>query len=210
MIAQDTLKLVEQGDIQAIANLMNKALLPKGITVQIKMADKSITVIGESEETIEQSFFVDCVHEAISKLNTGKLNLPAQRLYIRGQITGNKNPIWRQTINLQTEVLKPVAKTENNSPSQSKFNGFKIINTTLLGAILGILILNIWWKPQTETVAWEYKIENFEDIVFDSCMNHQEWELISAKKTIKSSDADRRGIYECTFRRPKQETNNES
>ncbi|MDM3853896.1 MAG: hypothetical protein PT120_02950 [Aphanizomenon gracile PMC649.10] len=216
MIAQDTLELVKQGDVQAIAKrsagiatLMNKALLPKGITVQIKMADKSITVIGESEETIEQSFFVDYVHETISKLN-----LPAQRLYIRGQITGNKNPIWRQTINLQqTEVINPVANTENNSPFQSKFNGFKIINTTLLGAILGILVLNIWWKPQTETVTWEYKIESFEDIVFDSGMNRmggQGWELVSARRAITGGEYSNRGIYECIFKRPKQETNNES
>jgi hypothetical protein len=68
MTAQNTLELVKERDVPGIATLMNKALLPKGITVQIKMADKHITVIGESKETIEQSFFVDYVHETIRAL----------------------------------------------------------------------------------------------------------------------------------------------
>ncbi|MTJ14785.1 hypothetical protein FJR11_19835 [Anabaena sp. UHCC 0187] len=216
MTAQNTLELAKQGDVQAIATLMNKALLPKGITVQINITGESITVIGESKETIEQSFFIDYVNKAIEKLK-----LPTvKRLYIRGQITGNKNPVWRQTINLQTEILKPVVNTENNSTSKSKFDIFniliqfrEIINTILLGGILGILVFNLWWEQQPKTVEWDYKIESFEDVIFDSGMNrmgNEGWELVSARRALTGPDADRRGIYECIFRRPKHKTNDKS
>ncbi len=214
-MTQNTLELAKQGDIQAIATLMNKALLPKEITVQISITGESITVIGESKETIEQSFFVDYVHKAI-----GKLNLPTKRLYIRGQITGNKNPIWRQTINLQTEIPKPAVITKNNSTSKSKFDGFniliqfrEIINTIFLGGILGILVFNLWWERQPKTVEWDYKIESFEDVIFDGGMNrmgNEGWELVSARRALTGPDADRRGVYECIFRRLKQKTNDKS
>ena len=70
----NTLELAKQGNTQAIATecfaiatLMNRALEPKGITVQVNMMseNKGIRVIGESQEAPNKSFFVDYVHKAI-------------------------------------------------------------------------------------------------------------------------------------------------
>jgi hypothetical protein len=139
----NTFELAKQGDTQAIATLMNRDLEAKGITVQVNMMseDKGIRVIGESEEAPNKSFFVDYVHKAI------------ERLYIRGQIAGNKipTPVWRQTINLQSNDISTPINTKSNSISKSnKFDIFniyiqfrKIINTVFLGGILGILLFNL-------------------------------------------------------------------
>ena len=152
----NTLKVAKQGDTQevptecfAIATLMNRDLEAKGITVQVNMMseDKGIRVIGESQEAPNKPFFVDYVHKAIEKLK-----LPTvKRLYIRGQIVGNKIPVWRQTINLQSNHISTLINTKSNSISKSnKFDIFniyiqfiKIINTVLLGGILGILLFNL-------------------------------------------------------------------
>ena len=152
----NTLELAKQGDTQAIptecfaiATLMNRDLEAKGITVQVNMMseDKGIRVIGESQEAPNKSFFVDYVHKAIEKLK-----LPTvKRLYIRGQIAGNKIPVWRQTINLQSNHISTPINTKSNSISKSnKFDIFniyiqfrKIINTVFLGGILGILLFNL-------------------------------------------------------------------
>ena len=145
----NTLELAKQGNTQAIATLMNRALEPNGITVQVNMIgeDKGIRVIGESQEAPNKSFFVDYVHKAIEKLK-----LPTvKRLYIRGQIAGNKIPVWRQTINLQSNQISTPINTKSNSISKSnKFDIFniyiqfrKIINTVFLGGILGILLFNL-------------------------------------------------------------------
>lgn len=145
----NTFELARQGNTQAIATLMNRALEAKGITVQINMMSeyKGIIVIGESQEAPNKSFFVDYVHKAIEKLK-----LPTvKRLYIRGQIAGNKIPVWRQTINLQSNQISTHINTESNSISKSnKFDIFniyiqfkKIINTVFLAGILGILLFNL-------------------------------------------------------------------
>ena len=152
----NTFELAKQGNTQAIAKrsvgiatLMNRALEAKGITVQVNMMseDKGIRVIGESQEAPNKSFFVDYVHKAIEKLK-----LPTvKRLYIRGQIAGNKIPVWRQTINLQSNQISTLINTKSNSISKSnKFDIFniyiqfkKIINTVFLGGILGILLFNL-------------------------------------------------------------------
>ncbi|MBD2137779.1 hypothetical protein H6F32_09290 [Anabaena sp. FACHB-1237] len=215
MTTQNTLELAKQGATQAISTLMNKALETKGITTKVNISGESITVIGESQEIIEQSFFVDYVRKVIEKLE-----LPVKRLYIRGQITDNKNPIWRQTINLEAEIPKPVINTENSGISKAKFDIFKIliqfseiINTALLAGILGILLFNLWWQPQPKTVEWEYKIESFEDVIFDSSMNrmgNEGWELVFARRALTGGEYSSRGIYECIFRRPKQKSNDKS
>ena len=145
----NTFELARQGNTQAIATLMNRDLEAKGITVQVNMMseDKGIRVIGESQEAPNKSFFVDYVHKAIEKLK-----LPTvKRLYIRGQIAGNKIPVWRQTINLQSNQISTPINTKSNSISKSnKFDIFniyiqfrKIINTVFLGGILGILLFNL-------------------------------------------------------------------
>ncbi|BAZ34062.1 NERD domain protein (plasmid) [Cylindrospermum sp. NIES-4074] len=133
----NTLKLAKQGDSQAIATLMSKALQPKGIMVQVSIKNEIITVVAESTEVLDQSFFVDYVRKAIKKLK-----LPAiKRLYIWGQVTGNKNPVWRQTINLQ----------ENQTLSTP------IVNTQIEESIR-IIMRNLQQSPSL-TAAFQQKID---------------------------------------------------
>ncbi|MBE8971100.1 hypothetical protein IQ277_34350 [Nostocales cyanobacterium LEGE 12452] len=49
MTAINLLDQAKQGDTQAIVSLMNKALEPKGITVQISIKDDSLTITAEAK-----------------------------------------------------------------------------------------------------------------------------------------------------------------
>lgn len=211
MTTPNILELAKQGNTQAITTLMNQALETKEITVQISITGRSMTIVGESQANIEQSFFVDYVRQTIKKLKLSTV----KTMYIKGQITDTKTPIWTQIIDLEDEML--IQNGQSNFVSQLNhsqvFNILiqfrEIINTIFLGGILGILFFNLFWfwEQQPKTVEWEYKTESFEDAMFDSSINRigqQGWELVFARRALTGGDYSRRGIYECIFKRPKQ------
>jgi len=209
MTTQNILELAKQGNTQAITTLMNQALETKEITVQISITGRSMTIVGESQANIEQSFFVDYVRQTIKKIKLSTV----KTMYIKGQITDTKTPIWTQIIDLEDEML--IQNGQSNFVSQLNhsqvFNILiqfrEIINTIFLGGILGILFFNLFWEQQPKTVEWEYKTESFEDAMFDSSINRigqQGWELVFARRALTGGDYSRRGIYECIFKRPKQ------
>lgn len=212
MTTQNILELAKQGNTQAITTLMNQALETKEITVQISITGRSMTIVGESQANIEQSFFVDYVRQTIKKIKLSTV----KTMYIKGQITDTKTPIWTQIIDLEDEML--IQNGQSNFVSQLNhsqvFNILiqfrEIINTIFLGGILGILFFNLFWEQQPKTVEWEYKTESFEDAMFDSSINRigqQGWELVFARRALTGGDYSRRGIYECIFKRPKQKSN---
>lgn len=212
MTTPNILELAKQGNTQAITTLMNQALETKEITVQISITGRSMTIVGESQANIEQSFFVDYVRQTIKKLKLSTV----KTMYIKGQITDTKTPIWTQIIDLEDEML--IQNGQSNFVSQLNhsqvFNILiqfrEIINTIFLGGILGILFFNLFWEQQPKTVEWEYKTESFEDAMFDSSINRigqQGWELVFARRALTGGDYSRRGIYECIFKRPKQKIN---
>jgi hypothetical protein len=212
MTTQNILELAKQGNTQAITTLMNQALETKEITVQISITGRSMTIVGESQANIEQSFFVDYVRQTIKKIKLSTV----KTMYIKGQITDTKTPIWTQIIDLEDEML--IQNGQSNFVSQLNhsqvFNILiqfrEIINTIFLGGILGILFFNLFWEQQPKTVEWEYKTESFEDAMFDSSINRigqQGWELVFARRALTGEDYSRRGIYECIFKRPKQKSN---
>jgi hypothetical protein len=212
MTTQNILELAKQGNTQAITTLMNKALETKEITVQISITGKSMTIIGESQANVEQSFFVDYVRQTIKELKLSTV----KTVYIKGQITDTKNPIWTQIIDLEDEILAQNGQSNfvsqfNNSQVFNILIQFReIINTIFLGGILGILFFNLFWEQQPKTVEWEYKTESFEDTMFDSSINRigqEGWELVFARRALTGEDYSRRGIYECIFKRPKQKSN---
>lgn len=211
MTTQNILELAKQGNTQAITTLMNKALETKEITVQVSITGKSMTIIGESQANVEQSFFVDYVRQTIKELKLSTV----KTVYIKGQITDTKNPIWTQIIDLEDEILAQNGQSNfvsqfNNSQVFNILIQFReIINTIFLGGILGILFFNLFWEQQPKTVEWEYKTESFEDTMFDSSINRigqEGWELVFARRAL-TGDYYRRGIYECIFKRPKQKSN---
>ncbi len=215
MTATNLLEQAKQGDTQAIVTLMNKALEPKEITVKVSIKDDNLTITAEAKEVPEQSFFVDYVQKAVAKLNLAKIKF----LYIRGQVTGSKHPTWRQTINLQVHQILPIpalntqTSSSNSKPKSNQFNVFnilvqfrEIINTVFLGGIVGILVFNLWWQQQPKNLQYEYKIESFDDIVFDIGINKlgdEGWELVFARRALTGEEYSRKGIYECIFRRAK-------
>jgi len=123
MNTQNTLELARQGNTEAITTLMNKALQPKGITVQVNNVDENMTIIAESTETPDQAFLVNYVRQSIEKLNIPTV----KRIYIRGQKVGSASPVWRQTINLQTNQISS-DKQNSISELKSKSNKIDIFN----------------------------------------------------------------------------------
>jgi hypothetical protein len=215
MNAPNLLEQAKQGDVDAIASLMNKALKSKGITVQININDDSLTLTAEAQQLPEQYFFVDYARKCIAKLNLAKIKV----LYIRGQITGSKYPAWRQTIDLKDQEILQVPNintptfSTNLKVKSNQLNIFnilvqfrEIINTTLLGAILAVLTFNLWWQRQPKNVHYEYRIQSFEDLEFDTSINKlgdEGWELVFARRALTGESDSQRGIYECIFRRAK-------
>lgn len=218
MNTQNTLELARQGNTEAITTLMNKALQPKGITVQVNNVDENMTIIAESTETPDQAFLVNYVRQSIEKLNIPTV----KRIYIRGQKVGSASPVWRQTINLQTNQI---SSDKQNSISELKSKSNKIdifnilvqfreiTNTVILGGILGILAFNLWWERQPKVVEWEYEIQSIDDIGFSTTINKiggEGWELVFARRALSGEGDSSRGIYECIFKRPKQKDNDGS
>ncbi|MFM5993234.1 MAG: hypothetical protein ACKO9U_01415 [Dolichospermum sp.] len=156
MTTPNILELAKQGNTQAITTLMNKALETKEITVQISITGRSMTIVGESLANIEQSFFVDYVRQTIKKLKLSAV----KTMYIKGQITDTKNPIWTQIIDLKDEILVQNDAQNGQLNNSRVFNILiqfrEIINTIflvgILGAFLGRLFiggtLNFFLKPE--------------------------------------------------------------
>ena len=81
-----------------------------------------------------------------------------------------------------------------------------MVGSVFLGGIVGILVFNLWWQQQPKNLQYEYKIESFDDIVFDIGINKlgdEGWELVFARRALTGEESSRKGIYECIFRRAK-------
>ena len=105
MPQQNVLELAKQGNVKAIAALMNRSLQPKGITV-VKAAfkDNRFEILLESAQVPNQQTLVAFVRQRITRLRAEPIK--QVKLYVR-QI-GEEFPAWSQDIEVAGQPLPPV------------------------------------------------------------------------------------------------------
>ncbi len=120
-MTQPNLKeLAKQGDVKAIATLMNRALQPKGITAKVQLKDCCLQVMLESTQVPKQQFCVALIGEGMRRLGVSSI----QSLRIFGRQRGEDFPAWTEelALNLQPNLadsLTPSSLTFPHAPTTS-------------------------------------------------------------------------------------------
>ncbi len=193
------------------ADLLNRSLKPKGITAKTSLSGDCLMLTTEAKEAPDQVAIADFVRKGMTSLNSDAI----KRVIIRGQATGSKAPKWRETLNLNGNVVpSPMQVTEPESSPVSRF-GFinklrslnvpAAVNSLLLLGILITTTLGAVAPKKPAAVQWEYKIEAIDDSAFDSLMRifgEQGWEVASARRATSGEGDSTKGLYEVIFKRP--------
>lgn len=91
------LELAKQGDLKAIAALMNRPLQSKGITADVSAEGDCLEVRLSGETPPQQASLVQFVHKGLSNLNIPVFN----RVKLLGYQQGNSTPMWEEEVPLQ-------------------------------------------------------------------------------------------------------------
>ena len=98
------LQLAKQGDVQAIAVLINRNLNSRGITAKVGKKGDCLRVLLEAAEIPNQTSMVTFIHSGIQKLGITNFN----SLQVIGKQTDDKLPSWSQTLNLKVSNASEV------------------------------------------------------------------------------------------------------
>ncbi|MEH1865110.1 MAG: hypothetical protein V7K69_08875 [Nostoc sp.] len=96
MTQPNILELAKQGDVDAIASLMNRHLHPKGITAKVAFQDAWLEVTLESAQVPNQQILVAFIRKGLTGLGAASI----ENVKIYGQQTGKKFPAWTKEFNL--------------------------------------------------------------------------------------------------------------
>ncbi|MEH2416240.1 hypothetical protein [Nostoc sp.] len=96
MTQPNILKLARQGDVQAIASLMNRHLRPKAITAKVAFKDACLEVMLESAQVPNQRISVAFVRKGLTALGAASIEI----VKVYGQQTGNDFPAWSKEFDL--------------------------------------------------------------------------------------------------------------
>ena len=86
MTQTNILELAKQGDIKAIAALMNRQLQPKGITAKVALKDSCLQIMLESVEVPDQQALVTFICKGITGLGAELI----EKVKIYGLQTGEE------------------------------------------------------------------------------------------------------------------------
>ncbi|WNZ22375.1 CapA family protein [Leptolyngbya sp. NK1-12] len=103
------LKLARQGEAQAIAQLINQALVTKGIQVRAVRKADCLHVLLEASQLPERLTYSRIVYAAVLCLGAPSIQI----LQVYGRQQGEKLPAWSQAFR-----LKPVDAAANSQPVQ--------------------------------------------------------------------------------------------
>ncbi len=140
MTQLNIVELAKQGDVGAIASLMNRHLQPKGIAAKVAFKDAYLEVILESTEVPNQQTLVAFVCKGLTKLGA----MSVQKVKIYGQQNGKNFYAWIKDFDLG--ITEPDTDLEDN---QQFSNNSQILT----------LSINL-----SGNIARELKTEDFENI----------------------------------------------
>src|SRR4028118_254960 len=114
MTQRNLKELAKQGDVKAIATLMNRALQPKGITAKVQLKDCCLQVMLESTQVPKQQFCVALIGEGMRRLGVSSI----KSLRIFGRQRGEDFPAWTEELPLdsQPNVAASLAQSSLTSP----------------------------------------------------------------------------------------------
>jgi hypothetical protein len=118
------LELAKQGNVRAIAFLMNRSLKPKGITAKAALKNDCLHLVLEASKPLNQQRTVEFVCKKINSLQLKTIN----KVKIYGRKVGEDIPVWQQAV----ELIKPTKPGESEVAQQEHFNHHVEINNTEL------------------------------------------------------------------------------
>jgi hypothetical protein len=206
MVAANPMNLAKQGDADAIATLMNKALKPRGIQVSGKVAKGCLTIVAESKEAPDQTFLTDYLSKGVKSINPASL----ERMVVQGKEIDKPKIVWRENINLKTSEPEKKGK---GAEAKNRLGVFRsvldIANTALLGGILLTLLGSQLRATPTQTQFWEYTVEGVSDDSFTETMlemGAKGWDVASTRRAVSGEGSYSEGLYEVIFKRPISES----
>ena len=122
-------QLAKQGDLEAIASLLNRAVEHKRMTAKVSLNDGCLKVILESERVPEQDVAVVLIDRELVKLHLPMI----KQVEISGQKVGEILPAWVQYFQLGSQVHAPIShplkpaiqpKRRQDSDYKSRFIAF--------------------------------------------------------------------------------------
>lgn len=118
-MTQPNLKqLAQQGNINAIATLMNRALQPRGITAKVQLKGSCLQVMLESTQIPDQQACVTWIAEGMRRLAIPSI----QSLRIFGRQEGDDFPAWTEDIELNSSSLIISSLPEFALPEKPNLN----------------------------------------------------------------------------------------
>jgi protease PrsW len=90
MVQSDLRKLAQQGDVAAIAQLLNRDLQPHGVTAKLLLRDQCLKILLTAEQSLDETVFVELVRQQIERLEAPVIGLV--KLY--SQQIGEGIPAW--------------------------------------------------------------------------------------------------------------------
>lgn len=114
MTQLNLLELAKQGNVEAIASLINHQLQAKGITAKIALKGACLQVMLESPEVPDQQALVTFVRKGIIGLGATSI----ERVKVYGRQDGEEFPAWNQEFELAGITYK--GTTQLNQPNLPK------------------------------------------------------------------------------------------
>lgn len=114
------LELAKQGNVSAIAFLINRSLKPKGINAKVAFRGGFLQIVLESAQVPEQATLPLLIHKGIISLGISSI----KRLKIYGKQIDEEHPRWSEEFNFSGQDTASIDKSLE-SPNSSRVNAIE-------------------------------------------------------------------------------------
>ncbi|WP_026733601.1 hypothetical protein [Fischerella sp. PCC 9605] len=121
MTQANILELAKQGDVKAIASLMNSQLQLKNVTVKVTLKNGCLRVILESTQVPDQQNLVKYVRQEIMGLRSETI----KKVKVDGFQQGKNFAVWSQELNLELQQALTASLNKQSSNIEIKKFIFK-------------------------------------------------------------------------------------
>jgi hypothetical protein len=186
MPQQNLIALAKQGNPEAISELINRSLKPKGILAKVDRKDDTLIIKIESSKALNQDSLIKFLHSGILKLEIGEINI----LEISGKQIEGKVPVWNQKIHLKPSVKPALSKDVDSQKikvedvsEKTRFNIEKVIRENWL--VIGLATVVIGFA------GWFVASEEYQATLEEISFNQAFGQLISSLfNSTSNSDSD--------------------
>jgi Domain of unknown function (DUF4429) len=108
-------ELAKQGDVRAIASLINRQLQPKGITAKVSLKESVLQVMLEAEQVPDQQALVAFIRKGVTSLAVKTI----EKVKVYGRQPGEDFPIWSQDFTIGESFSAENSNSQDHSASTS-------------------------------------------------------------------------------------------